>query len=117
MATVRQREAEPWFEPEGFLLHHRDGRLAAFCWTKIHRDETPVLGEIYVIAVHPDFHGAGLGKQMTVAGLTSIAARGVDHGMLFVDRANTAAFDMYVHLGFHVHRTDIAFVTTVGSEP
>jgi len=108
--TVRQREAEDWFEPEGFLLHHRDGRLAAFCWTKIHRAERPVLGEIYVIAVHPDFHGLGLGKAMTVAGLASIAARGITHGMLYVDRGNAAAFDMYLHLGFTIHRTDRAFV-------
>ena len=114
--TVRQREQEPWFEPEGFLLHHRDGRLAAFCWTKLHRDESPVLGEIYVIAVHPDFHGLGLGKAMTVAGLSSIVDRGVTHGMLYVDRANAAAYELYVRLGFTVHRTDRAFVGHVSRE-
>jgi len=113
--TVRQREAEDWFEPEGFLLHHRDGRLAAFCWTKLHRDEDPVLGEIYVIAVHPDFHGLGLGKAMTVAGLESIAARGVTQSMLYVDRDSPAAFDMYRHLGFTVHRTDRAFVGEIAA--
>ncbi len=32
-------------------------------------DELPVLGEIYVIAVHPDFQGLGLGRQLTLAGL------------------------------------------------
>ena len=58
--TLLERESEPWFEPHGFRLHERDGRLAASCWTKVHRDERPQLGEIYVISVDPDFQGLGL---------------------------------------------------------
>ena len=111
--TLRRRQREPWFDPSGFLLHERDGRLAGFCWTKLHRDTTPVMGEIYVIAVHPDFHGLGLGRALTEAGLDSIAARGVQVGMLYVDQANTAAVALYRSLGFEVHRTDQALVATV----
>ena len=36
---LHQREGEPWFDPDGFLLHERDGRLAAFCWTKLHHGD------------------------------------------------------------------------------
>lgn len=111
--TLRQRQDEAWFDPAGFLLHERDGRLAAFCWTKIHTDEDPVLGEIYVIAVDPDFQGLGLGRQLTLAGLASIAERGVEVGMLFVDGGNTGAVTMYEHLGFGVHRIDRAFTADV----
>ena len=52
---------EPWFDPDGFRLHERDGRLAAFCWTKV--TTTSASCEIYVIAVDPDFHGLGLGRS------------------------------------------------------
>lgn len=110
--TLRQREAEPWFDPGGFLLHERDGELAAFCWTKVHGGATP-MGEIYVIAVDPRFHGLGLGKALTIAGLTHLADRGLRVGMLHVDAANTAAYAMYERLGFAVHHADNAYVGQV----
>jgi mycothiol synthase len=122
-ATLRQRLEEAWFDPAGFLLHERDSRLAAFCWTKLHTPgaamsgDPPVLGEIYVIAVDPDFQGLGLGNQLTLAGLASIAARGVTVGMLYVDGGNTAAVTMYEHLGFTVHHTDRAFTADIPSVP
>lgn len=108
---VHNREQEPWFDPDGFLMLERDGRLAGSCWTKIHDGEEQ-LGEIYVISVHPDFHGQGLGKALCVAGLTRLA-REVDTGMLYVDADNEPAVGLYRRLGFGVHHTDRAFVGDV----
>jgi mycothiol synthase len=113
LATLATRQREPWFDPEGFRLYEHQGRLGAFCWTKIHADHDPVLGEIYVIAVDPDFHGLGLGKSLVLAGLTHLWAQGVPVGMLYVDADNQAALGLYSSLGFSVHRTDRAYVGDV----
>lgn len=105
--------AEPWFDADGFRLHHIGGRLAGFCWTKIHpaRPEAgePVLGEIYVIAVDPDFHGRGLGGPMTRAGLDWLAGRGITTAMLFVESDNHPAIATYERIGFSRHAVNRAY--------
>ncbi len=112
--TLAQRLAESWFDPSGFRLHEVDGRLAGFCWTKVHREQAPPIGEIYVIAVDPSAHGRGLGKQLTLAGLDSLSQRCITLASLYVDAANTAAVRLYRGLGFTVHRTRTALSGTLG---
>jgi mycothiol synthase len=108
--TLALRQQEPWFDPDGFLIHEVGGQIAAFCWTKIHpADGNEPIGEIYVIAVDPEFHGRGLGKQLTLAGLDSIAARGISTATLFVDGDNVAAMSLYGSLGFTIFRTRRAY--------
>jgi mycothiol synthase len=111
--TIREREAEAWFDPDGFLLHERDGRLAASCWTKVHYDTEPPLGEIYVISVAPDFQGLGLGRDLVLAGLDHLSSRGITVGMLYVDADNVPALHLYQQLGFEVDHTDRAYVADV----
>ncbi len=121
LATLVDRERQPWFDPSGFLLHEIDGRLAGFCWTKIHEPEDGFmsegieheLGEIYVIAVDPDFQGRGLGRQLVLAGLASLWDRGVDTGMLYVDHDNEGARKLYFSLGFFDDHIDRAYVSDV----
>lgn len=117
LADLEAREHEPWFEPAGFLLHEAEGRVAAFCWTKVHRDTQPVLGEIYVIGVDPDFQGRGLGRALTVAGLAHLAKVGIRQGMLYVDGSNTAARALYRSLGFTTHHVDRAYLRRLAGGP
>jgi mycothiol synthase len=97
--------AAEWFDPQGFRLHEIDGRLAGFCWTKVHT-EPEALGEIYVIALDPDFFGRGLGVPMTLAGLEHLSALGLTTGMLYVESDNAAAVATYERIGFSIHRVD-----------
>jgi mycothiol synthase len=107
--TLKARQKEPWFDPEGFLLHEIDGQLAGFCWTKIHADHEPVLGEIYVIAVDPAFQGHRLGRRLVLAGLDHMARKGVTVGMLYVDGGNDPAVHLYEDMGFTLDHLDRAY--------
>lgn len=109
LATLRQRQAEPWWDPQGFLIYEENGTMVGFCWTKVHSDVDPPVGEIYVIGVLPSASGRGLGEALTAAGLASLAGRGIRRGMLFVDADNLAAVRLYRRLGFSVERTEQAY--------
>ncbi|MBO8187964.1 mycothiol synthase [Streptomyces spirodelae] len=107
---LEDRKTEPWFDPVGFFLAERDGRLVGFHWTKVHSAEE--LGEVYVLGVSPEAQGSGLGKALTAIGLRYLAEeRGLPTAMLYVDADNTAAVRVYEGLGFRTHETDLMYRT------
>ncbi|MER6981801.1 mycothiol synthase, partial [Streptomyces carpinensis] len=103
------RKAEPWFDPRGFFLAEREGRLVGFHWTKVHAEEG--LGEVYVLGVRPEAQGSGLGKTLTLTGLRHLAAQGLPTAMLYVDADNKAAVSVYERLGFTTYETDLMYRT------
>ncbi|WP_199748167.1 mycothiol synthase [Actinomadura sp. WAC 06369] len=105
---VRDREAEAWFDPAGFFLAERDGRLVGFHWTKVHPGG---IGEVYVVGVDPDAQGLGLGRTLTLAGLHHLRGLGLDQLMLYVDESNTAAVRLYESLGFTRYAVDVMYAT------
>ncbi|MDT9693271.1 mycothiol synthase [Streptomyces sp. P9(2023)] len=103
------RMSEPWFDPKGFFLAEKDGRLVGFHWTKTHAEDQ--LGEVYVLGILPDAQGGGLGKALTAIGLRYLAAQGLPTAMLYVDGDNTAALRVYEGMGFATHEVDLMYRT------
>ncbi len=106
MDDVRAREAEGWFDPAGFFLAEREGRLAGFHWTKVHPGK---IGEVYVVGVDPDAQGLGLGRTLTLVGLHHLRSMGMDQIMLYVDESNVAAVRLYESLGFTRYAVDVMY--------
>lgn len=114
LATLREREREPWFDPEGFLVYEEAGVLVGFCWTKVHRD--PPAGEIYVIAVDPKASGRGLGAALLTAGLTHLHdARGMTEAILYVEATNAPARALYARYRFTHDHTDRRYRLELGA--
>ena len=113
LEDFRERTSESWFDAEGLLLAvPADGQgppLLGFHWTKVHDDEQPPYGEVYVVAVNPKAAGRGLGTVLTLAGLRHLQSRGLDSVLLYVDGDNDPAVAVYSNLGFAVERTEVQY--------
>ena len=111
----RERTQESWFDAEGLFLAvpsepgPGDPDLLGFHWTKVHRDEEPPYGEVYVVAVNPKAAGRGLGTVLTNVGLQHLRDAGLASVLLYVDGDNFPAIAVYTGQGFDVERTEVQY--------
>jgi mycothiol synthase len=109
------RTRESWFDADGLFLAvptdpgPQDPPLLGFHWTKVHRDEDPPFGEVYVVAVNPKAAGRGLGTVLTQAGLAHLRDEGLGSVLLYVDGDNDPAIAVYTGQGFTVERTEVQY--------
>ncbi len=102
-ADLEERTSREWFDAEGFRLAWTEDRVAGFCWTKRH---SPEVGEIYVVAVDPEYRGRGLGRAIVIEGMHFLHSAGAATCILYVDTSNPSALELYESLGFQLERVD-----------
>ncbi len=123
-ATFAARRALAWFDPAGLLMAWRrepDGseRCLGFHWTKWHghdSEEVPAhepVGEVYVLGIHPDAQGLGLGRTLLEAGLAHLYERGCRLAVLYVDCASTGAVALYESAGFELTYREVCYERAV----
>ena len=110
----QERTSEAWFDANGLFLavpedDDPEMPLLGFHWTKVHRDENPPYGEVYVVATNPRAAGRGLGTLLTNVGLRHLATQGIDEVILYVDGDNDPAIAVYEGQGFTTIRTEVQY--------
>ena len=112
-ADLAARQDEPWFDAGDLLLARASGSGAApgpilgYNWLKV--EPGSALGEIYVLGVHPEAAGAGLGRALMSAGLAHLRERGCTAVELFVEAESTPAVRLYRSLGFSDRTVDVQY--------
>ncbi|TFB71961.1 mycothiol synthase [Cryobacterium glaciale] len=105
-ADLTARQAESWFNADDFLiLRDADSRMIGYNWLKV----DGAMGEIYVVGVHPDAAGRGLGRALMQAGLHRLVAAGCTTAALYVEADSLGPVHLYRALGFADHTVDVQY--------
>lgn len=120
VADLRARQGQEWFDPARLYLVREAGSGTeaaevdaaadplAFLWMKQEPGEQDA--ELYVLGVHPDAQGRGLGGRLTRVALADTARHGAARTILYVDGDNAAALATYRRAGFEVERTEAQYL-------
>lgn len=107
-ADFDARRHQDWFRPEGLFVAESNEKIIGFHWTKIEG----ATGEVYVVGVHPEAHGQGVGTALTEHGLSYLAEAQVSAIDLYVEGENHAALAVYRRLGFTEVNCDVLYRAT-----
>ncbi|MCC2594632.1 mycothiol synthase [Tessaracoccus sp. OS52] len=97
---------QPWFSPEGLFVGRQGDEVAGFHWTKRHDADN---GEVYVLAVHPDHGGVGLGRVLLETGLAHLEDIGCKAVHLYVEAEAQRVVRMYRSANFEQINLDTSY--------
>ncbi|WP_433681226.1 mycothiol synthase [Nocardia sp. CA-119907] len=109
---IEMRREESWFDPKGLFIAVDPAdpdRILGFHWTKVHYEQNPPVGEVYVVGIDPVAQGRGLGRLLTLAGLHYLRERDLAEVLLYTEADNAAAVRTYTRLGFTPAHIDVAY--------
>lgn len=104
--------SQPWFDPDGLLVARDGDRVLGFHWTKRHSASE---GEVYVLAVHPDAEGRGLGRALLEAGLDHLQRQGCDTVKLYVESSAKRVVNLYLSASFGISAVDALYAASKDS--
>lgn len=104
-----QRKGAPWFNSKYLRMASIDDQTNAFVWVKppIGSEES---AELYVLGVHPDAQGRGVGQYLTREALNLAKATGARRMILWTENTNKAALRTYTATGFSEDLRDVQYV-------
>ncbi len=100
-ADVAARLRRPWFDPAGVFLAWEGDRAIGVSWTKMHPGG---VGEIYLLAVHPEAQGRSVGRELALTALEYLHEVGAATGLAYTNAGNQRARQVYSWLGFETVR-------------
>lgn len=102
---------QDWFSADGLFVAHHGPEVAGFHWTKRHDGET---GEVYVLAVHPEHDGQGLGRVLLETGLAHLAEIGCTQVVLYVEADQERVVRLYNSANFNQVNLDTSYARKDG---
>ena len=113
------RCAEPWFDPDGLPAPRARRRLAGLLLDKVHADARPAARrDLRDRGRSRRSRASGSGRQLTLAGLDSLARPRRRRGhALRRRRQHAPPSRLYERLGFAVHRTATGPIAATSPEP
>jgi mycothiol synthase len=79
-------------------------RVVGYCWAGFYQDEPDsthqARGRIFMMGIHPQYRGQGLGRAALALGVNYLAGLGIETVELTVDKQNLRAKKLYQSAGF-----------------